>query len=358
MTLAISSYRDLPAFEREGRLLNLAWTTDEREFLSANLAEVLRHELADELQSDLPYVETYFVRDPYGEHILRDAVSRLFALDGLEFSISCGAGVNSLLHALAPLADGKPVYVIGDVYPDFPHWVARSGGTCTTQMSGESLDQYREGAHKAGSALVLIERPALLAKDLSLRELRELAGGVVRFGACVLIDESYANYYPPSFSAVRLVPEVANLAVLRGLSKAYSLGGLRLGYCVASRSLTDRVRAAIPPMLASSLSLRLARSVLGLGDVTKCLRERIVEAKIETTRLLAQAGVTVAPQGSPYMPHLVCSSEDAQEQVESRGIIGKMQPFWAGESRQLYRLSVPLAPARVQQFRDRIGGHP
>ena len=358
MTLAVSSFLDMPRLESQDKLLNLAWTVDEQELLSANLRGFVRCLLEDELQRDLPYIHSYLVHDPWGEDILRGAVATFFSLDARQFRVTCGAGVMSLLCAFAHVSKVDRVYVIGDVFPDFPHWAALRGLVCTTRAvegSWNSLEKHIAAAHETESAILLIDRPALIANDLSLQELRELCAGVGQFGACVLIDESYANYYPSSFSAVHLVSEFANLAVLRGLSKAYSLGGLRIGYCVASSDLTDHLRAALAPMLASSLSLWVASRVLQLGDITEPLRQRIVDMRVETTQVLKEAGLTVARQGSAYMPHLVCGDKFASQFLQSRGIIAKPQPLWAGEFRQVCRVSVPLAPARMESLRYRLG---
>jgi hypothetical protein len=55
---------------------------------------------------------------------------------------------------------------------------------------------------------------------------------------------------------------------------------------------------------------------------------------------------------------LDAASVDVQR-VEAAGILGKPQPFWsASETGVLirYRLSVPLAPRRMEQFRRKIEG--
>ena len=358
MPLAISSYAGVPVIGKEVEFLNLAWTTDERDFLSVDLSEVLQRELEDEIRSSFPFFNTYLVRDPWGEDILLDAIARFFGLKGQDFSITCAAGITSLLQAFAHLPNAKQTYVIGDAYPDFPYWALNSASVRFTAVPepgfAETIERHIANVLESGSTLVLIDRPALMAPDISLEEVCRLCNCVSTFGRFVLIDESYANYYPPSFSAVRLVPQCPNLAVLRGLSKAYSLGSLRFGFCVASPAITHSLRSTLPPMLVSSLSLRIARALLSLGDITERLRLRISEKRIEAIRMLENAGMSLAPQGSPYQPHLVCCNEHALRSLERRGVIAKMQPFWQGDFREVCRLSVPLASARMQNFRERL----
>src|SRR4051812_8406111 len=107
MALAVSSYERLPSLADHGEVLNLAWVLDERGLLTVDLSGVIERELMDEARAGLPYVYSYFVQDPYGEGLLRPALEAHFSGFPEGSSVSCGAGVNSLLHALARLTAGK-----------------------------------------------------------------------------------------------------------------------------------------------------------------------------------------------------------------------------------------------------------
>jgi histidinol-phosphate/aromatic aminotransferase/cobyric acid decarboxylase-like protein len=360
MALAISSYEDLEGLKDEQDLLRLVWTLDERAYLAVDLGEVVAREIKAEAQDDLPFVNSYFVQDPYGNGIMGAVVAGFFAQSKWECDVTCGAGVNSLLYSIAKLTKGRPMYVIGDVYPDLPHWVEQSGGKCVSRYGVSSGDGHILKAQAAGALLVLVERPSLAGEGLSLVQLRELCDGVGRFNAIVVVDESYANYYSPSFSAVNIVSELRNLVVIRGLSKAYSLGGLRLGFCVTPSWLNEQVRAVIPPLLASSLSLRIGRAVLGLGDITEPLRERIRTAKPQMMTLLEASGITGAIPSCDLLPYVFFreTALDAQRQLADCGIVGKLQPFWSERDMAVankYRLSVPLRPERMERLKEGIG---
>lgn len=64
--------------------------------------------------------------------------------------------------------------------------------------------------------------------------------------ALVVVDEAYIEF-SKSQSMARCVGEVENLAVLRTLSKAYGLAGVRCGVLIGSESLVGLLRAIIPP---------------------------------------------------------------------------------------------------------------
>jgi histidinol-phosphate/aromatic aminotransferase/cobyric acid decarboxylase-like protein len=355
MVLAISSYQGLRGLADRQDLLNLAWMIDERPYLAADLPEIIKRELAAEIREELPYLNNYSIQDGYGEQALNSPVAGFFGQDDWQCRVTCAAGVNSLLYALAHLSADGPAYVIGDVYPDFPHWVERFGGRCLSRFSPSMKAHHIDNIRAVGAAVVLLERPAGAGNQLSLHELGEFCDAVR--DTVVVVDESYANYCSPGFSAVKIAAAVPNLVVLRGLSKAYWLGGLRFGYCVTSSALTERLRAFLPPLLASSLSIRLAKAILELGDIAQPLRTRIRSAKAEMVEILGTAAPDIQAKGD--MPYVLCSRGETQRVLEQQGVIGKHQPFWTEACLSVtykYRLSVPLDAERMRNLRHRLRG--
>lgn len=360
MPLAINSYKNLNTLVDDRQLLNLAWTLDERECLSVDLKSTISFELEVEAREDLPYINSYFVKDPYGEDALEPLVASFFSITKGSYCVTCGAGVISLLHALARLTNGKVTHMIGNTYPDFPFWVEQSKGKCLWHSSNLSVEDHLSHLNVAGASVIFLERPSLIGDKFShLSELAELCEGVALYDTLVIVDESNANYYPPSFSAVNLVHEVDNLIVMRGFSKAYGLGGLRLAYCVASNRQKDIIRSVVPPLLASSLSLRIGSKILELGDIALTLRERIRETKAEMKKLFEDAQFNQIILSSEYMPYVLLnnSPEYIQTYIERKGILGKFHPICSETTPDInyvYRLSVPLSTGRMDLLRQKI----
>jgi len=353
MPQAIDSYAHFGTPGDGDGILNLAWTLDERACLGVDLEAVLERELRAEAGGGLEYLNRYFVQDPYGEAELGPALAAFFSLPAGSFSVTCGAGVIALLHGLARLATGETVHVVGDVYPDFPFWVQRSGGRCVhpeADRSGEA----------PSAPLVFLERPGLFGGPLArLDDLAALCDGVAAHGTVVVVDESNGNYAPPALSAARLVARLPNLVVLRGFSKAYGMGGLRLACCLASHALAERIRQAVPPLLASSFSLRLGRAILELGDVAGPLRERIRAHRARAETLLRSAGFTSVVSAGEYLPYLLFRDdpEEVRERLEARGIRGKPHPVWSGSGADAwypYRLSAPLSAERMRTLEAKL----
>ena len=280
-------------------------------------------------------VGRYLVEDPYGEEALSPAVRAFFGLPDWAGALTCGAGVISLLHGLAGLSAGGTACVIGDSYPDFPHWVQTWGGTCLGRSASGLADRGEDPLGDVRAGLIFLERPSLFGTALDdLVTIRWLCERAADRDAVVVVDESNANYRPPAYSAVPLTGEVPNLVVARGFSKAYGMGGLRLGYCASSPELRSRLRCLIPPLLASSLSLRIGAAILRAGDVAEPLRARIATAKRLLVRFLATAGFTdVLPAGDdlPYV-FLAGAIGPIHARLLQRGVIGKPHGSWSWAS--------------------------
>jgi histidinol-phosphate aminotransferase len=81
-------------------------------------------------------------------------------------------------------------------------------------------------------------------------ELATLQQAAADGGGVLIVDEAYGEYAGPAFvSAVPAAATGSNVCVLKTLSKAYGLAGMRVGYTVGDPDViarTDRLLAAIP----------------------------------------------------------------------------------------------------------------
>src|SRR6476660_9488552 len=65
----------------------------------------------------------------------------------------------------------------------------------------------------------------------------ELEQLIQEFEGLVIIDEAYVEF--ADYSILDFTKKVDNLIVLRTLSKSFGLAGLRIGYFVANKKVTD-----------------------------------------------------------------------------------------------------------------------
>ena len=78
-----------------------------------------------------------------------------------------------------------------------------------------------------------------------------------RTGALVVVDEAYYEFSRSTLA--HLTEAYENLVIVRTLSKAFSLAGLRVGYAIAHPSTASLLRSLMPPFLpAPSLAAAAA----------------------------------------------------------------------------------------------------
>ena len=80
-----------------------------------------------------------------------------------------------------------------------------------------------------------------------------------------MVDEAYIEFSPEE-SAVSLLKKYPNLIVLKTLSKAYGMAGLRIGVGISSPEIASFINRFKPPYNISSESQRLALQQLQNGQ--------------------------------------------------------------------------------------------
>ena len=81
----------------------------------------------------------------------------------------------------------------------------------------------------------------------------------------VLLDEAYHEF--SGQTAVTLLPEHRNLIVLRTLSKAMSMAGLRFGYLMAHPEIAREIHKAKLPYNVNIFTLAAAELVIGAAEM-------------------------------------------------------------------------------------------
>ncbi len=128
----------------------------------------------------------------------------------------------------------------------------------------------------------------------------ELAAGAAALGLPLVIDEAYLHFNPHDLLPIALEHE--NVILLRTLSKAYSMAGVRVGYAVASAAVArelQKVVTSFPLSLFSEITAGVAldHHARFMAQVAQTVaeRERLAAA------LAALPGVHVYPSGTNFL---------------------------------------------------------
>ncbi len=105
--------------------------------------------------------------------------------------------------------------------------------------------------------------------------------------AWVMVDEAYAEF--TGHSAIGLRSRYPNLVVIRTMSKAYALAGLRVGFAIAAPPTQARLAPYRPPGSIATISETVATRALRDGEE---MHENVARVDRERSRLVA--GLTAA----------------------------------------------------------------
>ena len=70
---------------------------------------------------------------------------------------------------------------------------------------------------------------------------------IAETGIPFVIDEAYVEYAGLGMSQVGLIKKYNNVIIMRTLSKAYGLAGMRFGYALAAKEVIDQVSGSLLP---------------------------------------------------------------------------------------------------------------
>jgi histidinol-phosphate aminotransferase len=145
----------------------------------------------------------------------------------------------------------------------------------------------------------------------------------------VVVDEAYAEFV--GWSTLELRDAYPELIVIRTLSKAYGLAGLRVGFAVARPATIARMAPYRPPGSVSTVSVTIASQVLASDDVMAGNIGRVVEERPRLIAGLVAAGLDVGESVTNFVLAGLGSPERAgaiAEELMRRGMVPRT--FGAG----------------------------
>lgn len=119
-------------------------------------------------------------------------------------------------------------------------------------------------------------------------------------GAVVVVDEAYCDFTGEA-SIIVAAKRSKNLLVLRTLSKAYALPGLRVGFCMGSREVIEPMCAACAPFRLNRFSEKVAIEALADDKFVRKIAEMAGQERAWTSSKLKRLGATVYPSETNFL---------------------------------------------------------
>ena len=193
-------------------------------------------------------------------------------------------------------------------------------------------------------AIVTPSNPTGLA--LTEAEFRAVASGVG--DAVLMVDLAYGEFADVDLGPLAL--DYDNAVVLRTLSKAWGLAGLRIGYAYGPSEIVARLRTAGCPYSVASPSAWLAAEWLHAGE--SHMRDYVsatIARREELSALLVRHGARVWPSQSSFVLARLDDALAVRERLSERGISVRGYPG----DRQLddcLRISCPPDAASMRRL--------
>jgi len=212
------------------------------------------------IQAAMPRLEVY---PEWTSRVLRERIAEEYGFDSGQ--VICGAGETEIISWIIRVfsAPGDRVQMYAPAFPMY-HIAAENEGRAPRFVGmGDELEFRLEDFLEQ-----LAERPRIvfltnphsptsrLLPEEHIRRVCEAAGD-----ALVVLDEAYIHFTQTE-GALHLVREYPNLIALRTFSKAFGLGGLRVGFGVATREVIAPLLQLKPTWNLGQLQLAGASAAL------------------------------------------------------------------------------------------------
>jgi histidinol-phosphate aminotransferase len=143
----------------------------------------------------------------------------------------------------------------------------------------------------------------------------------------VILDEAYTEFTGGSLVGLRT--SYPRLVILRTMSKAYSIAGLRVGFAVARSEVIEEIAVYRPPGSVSNISVDVAAALLSDAELAPSRVAAIAAERARFGELLRDAGWDPQPSTTNFLLVAFRSSQAAEEAAEgllSRGLIPRTFP--------------------------------
>jgi len=170
----------------------------------------------------------------------------------------------------------------------------------------------------AGAALTIVCNPnAPSGTFISVDEIASLADEIA---GVLLIDEAYVDFAEDN--CLRLIKDFDNVIILRSMSKAYSLAGLRFGYAVAGENLIAGLGKVKDSYNVDAVALAAATAAVKDRQYFRKTIEKVKTNRSQLAENLRKAGLKVLESEANFVlaQSKACKARDIYDKLVRRNI--------------------------------------
>lgn len=220
---------------------------------------------------------------------LRDVIAKRHGLSVDQVFAGNGSDEILAFAFLAFFDPGKVILIPDITYSFYPVYADLFQIKFDTVALREDFTLPIEPFCRKNFGIVIANPNAPTGRYVPLEDIRTIL--TANMDVVVIIDEAYIAF--GGESAVGLIDEFPNLLVIHTLSKSHSLAGLRVGYAMGSRELTDgleRMKNSFNNYTLDRLALKGAMEALKDEDYFIMTREKVIRTRERVSRELSLMG--------------------------------------------------------------------
>jgi histidinol-phosphate/aromatic aminotransferase/cobyric acid decarboxylase-like protein len=225
------------------------------------------------------------------------------------------------------------------VHPSFtePEAALRAVGCDVTRVLVRADDWRLEPANVPDSAeLVVVGNPNNPTGRL---ESRETLLRLLRPGRVVVIDESFIDFVPDERGRLADA-SLPGLAVVRSLTKLWSLAGVRAGYLVAEPRLVAALAASRQPWSVNALACAALEWCAGDRGTAAAIATAVAAARRQLVDEIAALGVKVWPSAANFLLLEVRDGGEVARKLRGLGVAVRPAATFPGLGRNHLRVAV------------------
>lgn len=134
----------------------------------------------------------------------------------------------------------------------------------------------------------------------------------------VIVDEAYMEFGEES--VVGEIENYKNLIIVKTLSKAFSMAGIRTGYLLANEELVKTVEKVRPPYNLNSISAFLATKALQQKDKMLVYVNQVKKEREKVYKSLLDMGIKAFQSGANFV-FFYCDDKDLEDKLVKEDVL-------------------------------------
>lgn len=213
---------------------------------------------------------------------LREAYAKYIGV--LPENLMVGNGSDEMLGLIISLniKEGKKLYTLAPDFSMYDYFTAMANGEVVRYAldpeEAFDVEKFIEQGRRQDISMILFSNPNNpTGRALDEFDLLQIIKAFPR--CCVVIDEAYADFNEQSM--IPYINTCPNLIVLRTMSKAFGMAGIRCGFMISCASTMEQITTFKVPYNVNVLTQAVAKIALNHMDETQAFLKEVKENRDE-----------------------------------------------------------------------------